>query len=328
METQQNKKCQFCGEEILREAKKCRFCGEWLGAGHQPVKNSKSKVVAFLLAWLLGGLGAHKFYLGKTGQGIVYILFCWTLIPSFIAFFEGIIYLTKSDADFVKLYSDIPESRLAGENTKKKSHKLLIALLGIVVIVFVILLIIIGGAMEDAEKNNIANVQKAETPKQDENKEIKISDENKVAEQKPAEEVNPIKRIESIISGISDKSEITIWDSKGNFAKETTKPPYEIIVNAGKGDIASCYYAKNVAFEIMKKLYSDAIVKDKILRVLFTSWGHLRVSVGSEDGTKTNWVVSGPTNFWKVMMEYKPYEDETGSLSQRTWGKEIANDCD
>jgi len=37
---------------------------------------------------------------------------------------------------------------------------------------------------------------------------------------------------------------------------------------------------------------------------------------------------SGPTNFWKVMMQYKPYEDETGALDKRTWGKAIANDCD
>lgn len=167
METQ-NKKCQFCGEEIIAEAKKCKHCGEWLEAGHQPVKNSKSKVVAFLLAWLLGGLGAHKFYLGKTGQGIVYILFCWTLIPSFIAFFEGIMYLTKSDADFVRLYSDIPESRLAGENAKKKSHKLLIVLLGIVVIVFIILAVIINGADNDVKNNKSEVVQKTETPKQEE----------------------------------------------------------------------------------------------------------------------------------------------------------------
>ena len=32
----------------------------------------KSKNVAAALAFFLGGLGAHKFYLGKTGIGIVY----------------------------------------------------------------------------------------------------------------------------------------------------------------------------------------------------------------------------------------------------------------
>lgn len=100
------KKCPYCGEEVLEEAKKCKHCGEWLDKNSQPEqpiqKQPKSKVVAFLLAWFLGGFGAHKFYLGKPSQGILYLLMCWTFIPSIIAFFEGIGYLLKSDADFAK----------------------------------------------------------------------------------------------------------------------------------------------------------------------------------------------------------------------------------
>ena len=65
-----------------------------------PVYSTKSKTTAGLLAILLGGLGAHKFYLGKTGMGILYLVFCWTYIPGIIGLVEGIIYLTKSDADF------------------------------------------------------------------------------------------------------------------------------------------------------------------------------------------------------------------------------------
>lgn len=48
-----------------------------------------------LFAFFLGGLGVHKFYAGKIGQGIVYLLFCWTLIPAIIAFVEAIIGVTK-----------------------------------------------------------------------------------------------------------------------------------------------------------------------------------------------------------------------------------------
>jgi TM2 domain-containing membrane protein YozV len=58
---------------------------------------SKNKVTAGLFALLLGGLGIHKFYLGQVGSGIVYLLFCWTLIPGIIAFIEGIILLTMTD---------------------------------------------------------------------------------------------------------------------------------------------------------------------------------------------------------------------------------------
>lgn len=54
-----------------------------------------NKVVYCLLALFLGGLGVHKFYAGKIGMGILYIVFCWTCIPSFIAFIEFIIALCK-----------------------------------------------------------------------------------------------------------------------------------------------------------------------------------------------------------------------------------------
>lgn len=54
-----------------------------------------NKVTYCLLAFFLGGLGAHKFYAGKTGAGILYIFFCWTYIPAFIAFIEFIIAVCK-----------------------------------------------------------------------------------------------------------------------------------------------------------------------------------------------------------------------------------------
>jgi TM2 domain-containing membrane protein YozV len=69
-----------------------------------PVVGEKSKIVAFLLAWFLGGFGFHKFYLGRIGSGILYLIFCWTFIPAIIAFFEGIGYLISSDEAFARKY--------------------------------------------------------------------------------------------------------------------------------------------------------------------------------------------------------------------------------
>lgn len=64
----------------------------------------KSRVTAGVLAILLGSLGIHKFYLGKIGQGIIYILFSWTGIPGLLGLIEGILYLVKTDEEFNKIY--------------------------------------------------------------------------------------------------------------------------------------------------------------------------------------------------------------------------------
>ncbi|WP_238583551.1 TM2 domain-containing protein [Anoxybacteroides amylolyticum] len=69
----------------------------------------KNKVVAGVLAILLGGLGIHKFYLGKLGQGVLYLLFSWTGIPSIIGLIEGILYLFKSDEEFNREYNVVSE---------------------------------------------------------------------------------------------------------------------------------------------------------------------------------------------------------------------------
>ena len=49
----------------------------------------KNPTLAVWLALLLGGVGAHKFYMGNTVLGIVYILFSWTLIPAIVSFVEA-----------------------------------------------------------------------------------------------------------------------------------------------------------------------------------------------------------------------------------------------
>lgn len=70
-----------------------------------PRLHDRSKMAAALLAFFLGGIGVHKFYLGQTGMGILYLIFCWTWIPAIIAFVEFIIFLTMSDEDFDQKYN-------------------------------------------------------------------------------------------------------------------------------------------------------------------------------------------------------------------------------
>ncbi|GIZ14714.1 TM2 domain-containing protein [Capnocytophaga catalasegens] len=69
-------------------------------------KPENKKVVAGILALLLGGFGVHKFYLGYTNEGIIQLVLTFVScgIASFIPFIEGIIYLTKLDEDFYNTY--------------------------------------------------------------------------------------------------------------------------------------------------------------------------------------------------------------------------------
>jgi TM2 domain-containing membrane protein YozV len=64
-----------------------------------------NKVALVLLTFFLGGIGVHKFYLGKYVQGVIYFLFSWTLIPGIVAFIEFIIYACTSDERLQEKYT-------------------------------------------------------------------------------------------------------------------------------------------------------------------------------------------------------------------------------
>jgi TM2 domain-containing membrane protein YozV len=69
------------------------------------IEDSK-RVIAGILAILFGSLGIHKFILGYTKEGIIQIVLTVVScgILSIIGLIEGIIYLTKSDEEFVYIY--------------------------------------------------------------------------------------------------------------------------------------------------------------------------------------------------------------------------------
>ncbi|MCY2959972.1 MAG: NINE protein [Planctomycetota bacterium] len=65
---------------------------------------------AAICAILLGALGVHKFILGYTGPGLIMLLVTvLTLgfggfLMALIGVIEGIVYLTKSDDEFIQTY--------------------------------------------------------------------------------------------------------------------------------------------------------------------------------------------------------------------------------
>lgn len=62
------------------------------------------RITAGILAILLGGVGVHKFYTGAWGWGLLYLLFCWTYIPTVLATVEGIRYLVIKNEPFEASY--------------------------------------------------------------------------------------------------------------------------------------------------------------------------------------------------------------------------------
>ncbi len=91
--------CSECGQKVLRKAIICPHCGCQIGAakteGKEPriiINNTnqnsnnnvapstpygarmRSKWTAFFLCLFLGWMGAHKFYEGKIGTGVIYAL--------------------------------------------------------------------------------------------------------------------------------------------------------------------------------------------------------------------------------------------------------------
>jgi TM2 domain-containing membrane protein YozV len=100
------KYCSGCGILIHKTAMQCPRCGAPQMATPHPLAplGEKSRVAAIIFALLLGGIGVHKFYLGRIGQGVLYVLFCWTCVPTIVGLVEGIVYLTMTDAAFAAKY--------------------------------------------------------------------------------------------------------------------------------------------------------------------------------------------------------------------------------
>ena len=53
------------------------------------------KSIYIMLCVFLGGVGVHKFYAGKWLQGLLYLAFCWTGVPVFLAVIDLLVGIFK-----------------------------------------------------------------------------------------------------------------------------------------------------------------------------------------------------------------------------------------
>lgn len=108
--------CSDCASVISKKAEICPKCGvrqkPSLGTATETATSAlnkktpkgRNKWVAIIIAFFFGFLGGHKFYLGKTLHGVLYLLFCWSGITALLAIFDIIMLLMKTEEEFEKIY--------------------------------------------------------------------------------------------------------------------------------------------------------------------------------------------------------------------------------
>jgi TM2 domain-containing membrane protein YozV len=77
-----------------------------------PTDDDRNKYIAALIAFLIGPLGIHRFYLGRTRSGIAMLLLSCTILGLIVTapwgFIDMIRYLVMSDREFAERYARRP----------------------------------------------------------------------------------------------------------------------------------------------------------------------------------------------------------------------------
>ena len=69
------------------------------------VKHKELSTSLAFISIFFGGIGLHKAYLGKNLTFIMYVMFCWTLIPSVLCVVDAVKLMSMSDREFNLLYN-------------------------------------------------------------------------------------------------------------------------------------------------------------------------------------------------------------------------------
>lgn len=94
--------CYKCGRGIAPGLAQCPYC-----RAPQVQLHRKEKATAGVLAFFLGGLGVHRFYLGQW-WGIFYLIFWGTLIPSIVSLIEAFVFWLTPNERWNQKYGQVP----------------------------------------------------------------------------------------------------------------------------------------------------------------------------------------------------------------------------
>lgn len=110
-------KCGAINDDMAQFCTNCQAPLTPISTGYQPMQSvhpgamtdwksmgADKKVAAGICGILLGAFGVHKFILGYTTEGVIQLILGFCGIGWIIGVIEGIIYLTKSDEEFVRTY--------------------------------------------------------------------------------------------------------------------------------------------------------------------------------------------------------------------------------
>lgn len=82
----------------------------------------KSRGIAIALAYFLGLFGVHRFYLGETKKGLIYLGLFWTTIPIFLGFYDGFKYFRNPEW-FTEIVTTEAESQTSDDESQTSSSE-------------------------------------------------------------------------------------------------------------------------------------------------------------------------------------------------------------
>lgn len=148
--------CKDCGNKLDSHAQFCSHCGSKVEpaatvneATHYSGKSPKSGLTTFLLCLLLGSFGAHRFYVGKIGTGILMLLTgggfgLWY-------FYDLISIVCNSFTDTQGQFIEIDKNPSAAKKVLMIIGSIFIGFLTLLLTIFVFILLLVGSLSEKAQ---------------------------------------------------------------------------------------------------------------------------------------------------------------------------------